>query len=126
MQYRDAGVDIDRANSIVRGIAGLAKPTWGPAVLSEIGSFGGLFDAAALGPDAVLVASMDGVGTKLAVARMAGRWEGVGEDLVNHSVNDILVVSMSSRAVSASCSRARARGAAPSSAVISRLSCRSR
>lgn len=91
MQYREAGVDIDRANSIVRGIAGLAKPTWGPAVLSEIGSFGGLFDAGALGPDAVLVASMDGVGTKLAVARLAGRWEGVGEDLVNHSVNDILV-----------------------------------
>ena len=91
MQYREAGVDIDRANSVVRGIAGLAKPTWGPAVLSEIGSFGGLFDACALGPDAVLVASMDGVGTKLAVARLAGRWEGVGEDLVNHSVNDILV-----------------------------------
>ena len=91
MQSREAGVDIDRANSVVRGIAGLAKPTWGPAVLSEIGSFGGLFDARALGPDAVLVASMDGVGTKLAVARLAGRWEGVGEDLVNHSVNDILV-----------------------------------
>jgi len=91
VQYREAGVDIDRANSVVRGIAGLAKPTWGPAVLSEIGSFGGLFDARALGPDAVLVASMDGVGTKLAVARLAGRWEGVGEDLVNHSVNDILV-----------------------------------
>jgi len=91
MQYSAAGVDIDRANAIVRGIAGLAKPTWGPAVLSEIGSFGGLFDAGALGRDAVLVASMDGVGTKLAIARLAGRWEGVGEDLVQHSVNDILV-----------------------------------
>jgi phosphoribosylformylglycinamidine cyclo-ligase len=91
VQYRDAGVDIDRASAVVRGIAALARPTWGPRVLSEIGGFGGLFDAAALGRDAVLVASMDGVGTKLAVARLAGRWEGVGEDLVHHSVNDILV-----------------------------------
>jgi phosphoribosylformylglycinamidine cyclo-ligase len=91
MQYRDAGVDIDRAHAVVRGIASLARPTWGARVLSEIGGFGGLFDAAGLGGDAVLVASMDGVGTKLAVARLASRWEGVGEDLVNHSVNDILV-----------------------------------
>jgi len=91
VQYRDAGVDIDRATDIVRGIASLARPTWGPRVLSEIGGFGGLFDAGGFGADAVLVASMDGVGTKLAVARLAGRWEGVGEDLVHHSVNDILV-----------------------------------
>jgi phosphoribosylformylglycinamidine cyclo-ligase len=91
MRYRDAGVDIDRANDVVRGIARLAPSTWGPRVLSDIGSFGGLFDAAALGKAPVLVASMDGVGTKLAVARACGRWEGVGEDLVHHSVNDILV-----------------------------------
>ena len=91
MQYRDAGVDIDRATDVVRGIAALARPTWGPRVLSEIGGFGGLFDAGGWGADAVLVASMDGVGTKLAVARQAGRWEGVGTDLVHHSVNDILV-----------------------------------
>jgi phosphoribosylformylglycinamidine cyclo-ligase len=91
VQYRDAGVDIDRATGIVRGIAALARPTWGPRVLSEIGGFGGLFDAGGLGGDAVLVASMDGVGTKLAVARAAGRWDGVGADLVHHSVNDILV-----------------------------------
>jgi phosphoribosylformylglycinamidine cyclo-ligase len=91
MKYRDAGVDIDRANAIVRGIARRAPATWGARVLSEIGSFGGLFDAADLGGAPVLVASMDGVGTKLAVAARAGRWDGVGEDLVNHSVNDILV-----------------------------------
>jgi phosphoribosylformylglycinamidine cyclo-ligase len=91
VRYRDAGVDIDRANEIVKGIGRLAPTTWGPQVLSDIGSFGGLFAAEALGADAVLVASMDGVGTKLAVAQRAGRFEGVGEDLVNHSVNDILV-----------------------------------
>lgn len=91
MKYRDAGVDIDRANAVVRGIAKLAPTTWGPRVLSEIGSFGGLYDGVGLGKSPVLVASMDGVGTKLAIAREVGRWEGVGEDLVNHSVNDVLV-----------------------------------
>jgi phosphoribosylformylglycinamidine cyclo-ligase len=91
VRYRDAGVDIDRANEIVRGIAQLAPTTWGARVRSEIGSFGGLFAAGGLGRDPVLVASMDGVGTKLALARTAARWEGVGEDLVHHSVNDILV-----------------------------------
>jgi phosphoribosylformylglycinamidine cyclo-ligase len=60
-------------------------------VLSDIGSFGGLYDGAGLGHAPVLVASMDGVGTKLAIARATGRWESVGEDLVHHSVNDILV-----------------------------------
>jgi phosphoribosylformylglycinamidine cyclo-ligase len=91
MRYRDAGVDIDRATDIVRGIARLAPESWGPRVLSDIGSFGGLFDASRLGSSPVLVASMDGVGTKLAIARATGRWEGVGEDLVHHSVNDVLV-----------------------------------
>jgi len=91
MRYRDAGVDIDRATAIVKGIGRLAPQTWGPRVLSEIGSFGGLFEASGLGASPVLVASMDGVGTKLAIARETGRWEGVGEDLVNHSVNDVLV-----------------------------------
>jgi len=91
MQYRDAGVDIDRANSIVRGIGQLAPPTWGKRVLSDIGSFGGLFDAAGLGDAPVLVASIDGVGTKAQIARTLGRWDGLGIDLVHHSVNDILV-----------------------------------
>jgi phosphoribosylformylglycinamidine cyclo-ligase len=91
MQYRQAGVDIDRANSIVRGIGQLAPRTWGSRVLSDIGSFGGLFDAAGLGDSPVLVASIDGVGTKSQVARILERWEGLGIDLVHHSVNDILV-----------------------------------
>ena len=91
MRYRDAGVDIDRANRIVRGIAQLAPSTWGPRVLSEIGHFGGLYDAAGLGRSPVLVCSVDGVGTKTRIATLAKRWSGLGEDIVNHSVNDILV-----------------------------------
>ncbi len=91
MRYRDSGVDIDRANDIVRGIARLAPPTWGPRVLSRIGNFGGLFDARDLGDSPVLVCSIDGVGTKTQVATRAQRYRGLGEDIVNHSVNDILV-----------------------------------
>jgi len=91
LRYRDAGVDIDRANQIVRGIGQLAPSTWGPRVLSQIGHFGGLFDAAGLGRSPVLVCSVDGVGTKTRIAALAGRWSGLGEDIVHHSVNDILV-----------------------------------
>lgn len=91
MRYRDAGVDIDRANHIVRGIARLAPTTWGPRVLSEIGHFGALYDAAGLGRAPVLVCSVDGVGTKTRIAALAGQWSGLGEDIVHHSVNDILV-----------------------------------
>ena len=86
MRYRDAGVDIDRANDIVRGIARLAPSTWGPQVLSDIGSFGGLFATDALGPETVLVASMDGVGTKLAVARAAAA---EGEQKEDHSKDKV-------------------------------------
>lgn len=92
MDYKSSGVDIDAGNEVVRRIKGLAKSTFTSGVLSEIGSFGGLFH---LEPgryrDPVLVASADGVGTKLKVAFMAGRHDTVGEDLVNHCVNDILV-----------------------------------
>jgi phosphoribosylformylglycinamidine cyclo-ligase len=91
MRYRDAGVDIERANGIVRQIARLAPSTWDSRVLSEIGSFGGLFDASRLGTSPVLVCSVDGVGTKTQIARRAGRWRGLGLDIVHHSVNDILV-----------------------------------
>jgi len=92
MDYRQAGVDIDAGNEAVRRIKALARSTFTPGVLSEIGLFGGLFrlDAAAW-PEPVLVASADGVGTKLKVAFRAGRHDTVGEDLVNHCVNDILV-----------------------------------
>jgi phosphoribosylformylglycinamidine cyclo-ligase len=92
MDYKSSGVDIDAGNEVVRRIKGLARATFTPGVLSEIGSFGGLFR---LEPgrfdDPVMVASADGVGTKLKVAFLAGRHDTVGEDLVNHCVNDILV-----------------------------------
>lgn len=92
MDYRQAGVDIDAGNETVRRIKALARSTFTPGVLSEIGSFGGLFrlDAARLA-EPVLVSSADGVGTKLKVAFMTGRHDTVGADLVNHCVNDILV-----------------------------------
>jgi phosphoribosylformylglycinamidine cyclo-ligase len=90
--YRQSGVDIDAGNEVVRRIKGLARGTFTPGVLSELGSFGGLFH---LGPrglrDPVLVASADGVGTKLRVAFMSGIHGTIGADLVNHCVNDILV-----------------------------------
>jgi phosphoribosylformylglycinamidine cyclo-ligase len=90
--YKASGVDIDAGNETVRRIKTLARTTFTPGVLSEIGSFGGLFR---LDTDAyrqpVLVSSADGVGTKLKVAFMTGRHDTVGADLVNHCVNDILV-----------------------------------
>src|SRR6266498_4273623 len=92
MEYKAAGVDIDAGNETVRRIRSLARSTFTPGVLSEIGSFGGLFR---LDRDRyqqpVLVSSADGVGTKLKIACMTGRHETVGADLVNHCVNDILV-----------------------------------
>jgi phosphoribosylformylglycinamidine cyclo-ligase len=90
--YKAAGVDIDAGNETVRRIRTLARGTFTPDVLSEIGSFGGLFR---LDRDRyqepVLVSSADGVGTKLKVAFMMGKHDTVGADLVNHCVNDILV-----------------------------------
>ncbi len=92
MDYRQAGVDIGAGNEVVRRIRALARGTFTSGVLSEIGSFGGLFNMAAAGvQDAVLVASADGVGTKLRVAFMTGVHRTIGADLVNHCVNDILV-----------------------------------
>ena len=90
--YKASGVDIDAGNEAVRRIRSLARGTFTPGVLSDIGSFGGLFR---LDRDRyqepVLVSSADGVGTKLKVAFMTGRHRTVGADLVNHCVNDILV-----------------------------------
>jgi len=92
MDYKASGVDIDAGNETVRRIRGLARSTFTSGVLSEIGSFGGLFR---LQPgqyrEPVLVASADGVGTKLKVAFLAQRHDTIGRDLVNHCVNDILV-----------------------------------
>jgi phosphoribosylformylglycinamidine cyclo-ligase len=92
MDYRQSGVDIDAGNETVRRIKALARSTFTPGVLSEIGSFGGLFQLDRGAYDTpVLVSSADGVGTKLRVAFMTGRHDTVGADLVNHCVNDILV-----------------------------------
>jgi phosphoribosylformylglycinamidine cyclo-ligase len=92
MDYKSAGVDVDAGHETVRRIRGLARSTFTPGVLSDIGSFGGLFrlDTARF-REPVLVSSADGVGTKLKVAFLAGRHDTVGIDLVNHCVNDILV-----------------------------------
>ena len=92
MDYRQSGVDIDAGNETVRRIKSLARATFTPGVLSDIGSFGGLFRLDRdRWRDPVLVSSADGVGTKLKVAFMTGRHDTVGGDLVNHCVNDILV-----------------------------------
>ena len=92
MDYKQAGVDIEAGNEVVRRIREMARGTFTAGVLSEIGSFGGLYrlDAARV-DDPVLVASADGVGTKLRVAFRAGVHRTIGIDLVNHCVNDILV-----------------------------------
>jgi phosphoribosylformylglycinamidine cyclo-ligase len=90
--YAAAGVDIEAQEAGLARVKQLARSTFTAGVLSEIGSFGGLFRPDLAGLDEpVLVASADGVGTKLAVARMAGDFSTVGRDLVNHCVNDILV-----------------------------------
>ena len=92
MDYKQSGVDIDAGNEVVRRIKSLARGTFTPGVVSEIGSFGGLFQLGSAGvEEPVLVASADGVGTKLRVAFMAGMHTTIGRDLVNHCVNDILV-----------------------------------
>src|SRR5215208_3865438 len=90
--YRDAGVDIDAANDAVERIKRLARSTFTPDVMTEIGSFGGMFRADFKGvSEPVLVSSADGVGTKLRVAFMTGIHNTVGYDLVCHCINDILV-----------------------------------
>ena len=92
LTYRDAGVDIDAQDEALARIRGLLKATRTPGVLADLGAFGGMFapDLAGLRKP-VLVASCDGVGTKLKVAFAAGIHDTVGRDLVNHCVNDILV-----------------------------------
>jgi len=92
MDYKSSGVDIDAGNETVRRIKKLAKGTFTPGVLSDIGSFGGLFKLdTSQWKEPVLVSSADGVGTKLKVAFMTNRHRTIGADLVNHCVNDILV-----------------------------------
>ncbi len=92
MDYKSSGVDIDAGTEVVERVKRLAKSTFTDGVLSDIGAFGGLFRPE-LGDmeEPVLVASADGVGTKLKVAFDAGKHKTIGLDLVNHCVNDILV-----------------------------------
>ncbi|MCG3162946.1 MAG: Phosphoribosylformylglycinamidine cyclo-ligase [Acidobacteria bacterium] len=92
IKYKDAGVDIDAANIATERIKKLARTTFNENVLSEIGGFGGMFNATfADTREPVLVASCDGVGTKLKVAFATGVHNTIGYDLVAHCVNDILV-----------------------------------
>ncbi len=90
--YKDSGVDIKAGEELVNSIKGVVKETHGPSVLSNIGGFGGFFkpDLGAF-KNPVFVSSVDGVGTKLIVAFKAGKYDTVGQDLVNHCVNDIAV-----------------------------------
>jgi len=87
--YSKAGIDIDNKMAALRAVKKMVKRTVVPGQISEIGSFGGMF--ASPGKDMALIASTDGVGTKLKVAVLSGRHETVGQDIVNHCVNDILV-----------------------------------
>lgn len=91
--YAKAGVDIDAGNRAVELMRGAVRSTYGPEVLLGIGAFGGLFDASALRDMAqpVLVGSTDGVGTKTMVATALGSFETLGQDIVNHCIDDILV-----------------------------------
>jgi phosphoribosylamine--glycine ligase/phosphoribosylformylglycinamidine cyclo-ligase len=91
--YASAGVDIHAGNRAVELMRQAVRSTYGPQVVAGIGAFGGVFDAGALqGMRApVLVASTDGIGTKVRVAAQARRYPSLGHDIVNHCVNDILV-----------------------------------
>ena len=91
--YARAGVDVDLGNKLKRGIRSLVRQTHGPEVLGNVGGFGGLFRASFPGMrEPVLVASVDGVGTKLKIGFAMDKHDTVGVDLVNHCVDDIAVL----------------------------------
>jgi phosphoribosylformylglycinamidine cyclo-ligase len=89
MKYADSGVNIDAATRALARAKDAVRSTWDERVKSDVGAFGGLYQAAPGEP--YLVASVDGVGTKVMVAVQAARYDTVGQDLVNHCVDDILV-----------------------------------
>ena len=92
ISYKDAGVDIKAGEQAVSRIKSIVRETHTAKVLTDIGGFGGLFQPDLTNmSEPVLVSSTDGVGTKLIVANMSGRYGSVGQDLVNHCVNDIFV-----------------------------------
>lgn len=92
-QYATSGVDIDAGNRAVDLMKEAVRATYNDSVLAGIGSFGGLFDVSSLKQmeHPVLVASTDGVGTKVKLAASLGRFRSIGHDIVNHCINDILV-----------------------------------
>jgi phosphoribosylformylglycinamidine cyclo-ligase len=91
--YARAGVDVDLGNKVKAGLGSILKAAHRPEVLGKVGGFGGLFSASFPGmKDPVLVASIDGVGTKIKVAVLMNKHDTIGEDLVNHCVNDIAVL----------------------------------
>ena len=90
-QYAAAGVDLNQAEATKERIGGMVAGTRTPLSIGRIGAFGGMVRVPTGMRSPVLVMSTDGVGTKVLVAQQAGRYDTVGEDLVNHSVNDILV-----------------------------------
>lgn len=90
--YKSAGVDIEAGDEAVYRLKDYAKSTYTPDVLTDVGSFGGMLRLDTRGMnEPVLVSSIDGVGTKVKIASMVGRYESIGADIVNHCVNDILV-----------------------------------
>lgn len=91
LSYRDAGVDIDAGDRLVRNIKPFAKRTLRPEVLTGIGGFGALFEISKKYQNPVLVSGTDGVGTKLKLAFQLNKHDSIGIDLVAMSVNDILV-----------------------------------
>ena len=92
MSYKDAGVDISAGEEVVDRIKNMVRSTFSPRVLTDLGKFGGFYAPDLSGyREPVLVSSIDGVGTKLKVAFLMGKHDSVGEDLVNHCVNDIFV-----------------------------------
>jgi len=91
LSYRDAGVDIDAGDALVEAIKPFAKRTMRPEVLAGLGGFGALCALPAKYKEPILVSGTDGVGTKLKLAFMLGRHDGVGVDLVAMSANDVLV-----------------------------------
>src|SRR3989339_936860 len=93
--YKQAGVDIEAGNEVVKRIKKDVASTHSPAVLTNIGHFGGLYDLKEIVKSykhPILVQSIDGVGTKLLVAKMMNKYDSVGEDMVGHSCGDILAM----------------------------------
>ena len=97
IDYRQSGVDIDAGNEAVRRIKALARSTYTPAVLSGVGSFGGLFALGGGEAGPVLVASADGVGTKLKLAFLTGVHDTIGADHIHDDVNQAVEAELEAR-----------------------------